>query len=317
MSASVEAAVGKRAPTVAAGHPGRPRARLAATASRWLFIAPAVAYVAVFFGYPVVKNIVMSFQDYTTRTFFTGEAPWVGFANYAATFRSSLFTTTVVNTALFTIGSIVAQFLIGLGLALFFRRHFPLSGFLRGLLLLPWLLPLIASSAVWKWILDQDSGALNQLLGLFGTPPVPWLVSPDLALIAVIGVNIWLGIPFNTTILYSGLQSVPQELYEAAALDGAVGARAFRYITWPSIRSVVSVVIVLGVVYTLKVVDIILGLTGGGPANSTQTLATNAYHQSFVNFQFGQGAAVSNVLIVVSFVFAVVYISISRKAVDE
>jgi multiple sugar transport system permease protein len=297
--------------------PGRNRSRALATASRWLFIAPAAIFVAVFFGYPVVKNVLMSFQAYTTRTFFTGEAPWVGFDNYAKTFGSSVFTTTLVNTGLFTIGSIVMQFVIGLGLALFFRRNFPLSGFLRGLLLLPWLLPLIASSAVWKWLLDQDSGALNQFLGVFGVPAVPWLVSPSLALVAVIGVNIWLGIPFNTTILYSGLQSVPQELYEAAELDGAVGVKAFRYITWPSIRSVVSVVIVLGIVYTLKVVDIILGLTGGGPANSTQTLATNAYHQSFVNFQFGIGAAVSNVLIVVSFVFAVVYISVSRKAVDE
>jgi multiple sugar transport system permease protein len=317
MTATVDAAVDSRRPTALTGRAPRPRARALATLSRWLFIAPAVVYVAIFFGYPVVKNVIMSFQDYTTRTFFTGEAPWVGFGNYAKTFSSSLFMTTIVNTALFTIGSIVAQFVLGLGLALFFKRNFPLSGFLRGLLLLPWLLPLIASSAVWKWILDQDSGALNQFLGLFGAPAIPWLVSPNLALLAVIGVNIWLGIPFNTTILYSGLQGVPQELYEAAALDGAVGVRAFRYITWPSIRSVVSVVIVLGVVYTLKVVDIILGLTGGGPANSTQTLATNAYHQSFVNFQFGEGAAVSNVLIVVSFIFAVVYISLSRKAVDE
>jgi multiple sugar transport system permease protein len=317
MTATVDAAVDSRRPTALTGRAPRPRARALATLSRWLFIAPAVVYVAIFFGYPVVKNVIMSFQDYTTRTFFTGEAPWVGFGNYAKTFSSSLFMTTIVNTALFTIGSIVAQFVLGLGLALFFKRNFPLSGFLRGLLLLPWLLPLIASSAVWKWILDQDSGALNQFLGLFGAPAIPWLVSPNLALLAVIGVNIWLGIPFNTTILYSGLQGVPQELYEAAALDGAVGVRAFRYITWPSIRSVVSVVIVLGVVYTLKVVDIILGLTGGGPANSTQTLATNAYHQSFVNFEFGQGAAVSNVLIVVSFVFAIVYIGLSRKAVDE
>src|SRR4051812_33133680 len=317
MTATVDAAVDARTAGTLTARAPKPRARYLASFSRWMFILPAVLYVAVFFGYPVVKNIVMSFQDYTTRTFFTGEAPWVGFENYVKTFTSSLFTTTIVNTALFTIGSIVAQFVIGLGLALFFNRNFPLSGFLRGLLLLPWLLPLIASSAVWKWILDQDSGALNQFLGLFGAPAIPWLVSPNLALHAVIGVNIWLGIPFNTTILYSGLQGVPQELYEAAALDGAVGVRAFRYITWPSIRSVVSVVIVLGVVYTLKVVDIILGLTGGGPANSTQTLATNAYHQSFVNFEFGQGAAVSNVLIVVSFVFAMVYIFISRKAVDE
>ena len=296
---------------------GKTRSRALKRASQWLFIAPAILFVAIFFGYPVVKNVIMSFQDYTTATFFTGEAPWVGVANYAQVFGSNLFGTTVLNTALFTVGSIVAQFVIGLALALFFRRNFPLNGFLRSLLLLPWLLPLIASSAVWKWILDQDSGALNQFLGLFGVPAVPWLVSPGLALVAVIGVNIWLGIPFNTTILYSGLQGVPPELYEAASLDGAVGVKAFRFITWPSIRPVVSVVIVLGVVYTLKVVDIILGLTGGGPANSTQTLATNAYQQSFVNFEFGVGAAVSNVLIVVSLAFALIYLSISRKEVDE
>ncbi|MGN8026538.1 carbohydrate ABC transporter permease [Microbacterium sp. 22242] len=295
----------------------RRRRRVGATISRWLFVAPAVLFVLMFFGYPVVKNITMSLQKYTTATFYTGEAPWVAFANYVSIFTSPLFSTTVINTALFTVGSIVLQFVIGLALALFFTRRFPLSGFLRSLLLLPWLLPLIASSAVWKWILDQDSGALNQFLGLFGIQPVPWLVSPGLALVAVIGVNVWLGIPFNTTILYSGLQAVPEELYEAAALDGAVGWRAFWHITWPSIRSVVSVVVVLGVVYTLKVVDIILGLTGGGPANSTQTLATWAYQKSFVQFAFGEGASISNVLIVVSLVFSMVYLYLSRKEVDE
>ena len=297
-------------------HPRR-KIHFARYAARWLFVAPAILFVAIFFGYPIVKNVTMSLEKYTTATFYTGEAPWVGIANYASVIGSSLFSTTVINTALFTVGSIVAQFILGLALALFFKRNFPLSGFLRSLLLLPWLLPLIASSAVWKWILDQDSGALNQFLGLFGVPHTPWLVSPSLALVAVIGVNIWLGIPFNTTILYSGLQAVPEELYEAAALDGATGWKAFWSITWPSIRSVVSVVIVLGVVYTLKVVDIILGLTGGGPANSTQTLATWAYQKSFVQFEFGQGAAVSNVLIVVSLVFAMVYLYITRKEVDE
>lgn len=301
----------------AALRPGQRRARLLSGTTRWLFVIPAALFVAVFFGYPIVKNVIMSFQDYSTKTFFTGEAPWVGIQNYVQVFSSSVFTTSLINTGLFTVGSIVMQFVIGLSLALFFKRNFPLAGFLRGLLLLPWLLPLIASSAVWKWLLDQDSGALNQFLHIFGVAPVPWLSSPNLALIAVIGVNIWLGIPFNTTILYSGLQAVPEELYEAASLDGATGWKAFRHITWPSIRPVVSVVIVLGVVYTLKVVDLILGLTGGGPANSTQTLATNAYHQSFINFQFGIGAAVSNVLIVVSFVFAMVYLAITRKAVDE
>jgi len=308
--------VGAAAVSAPARRHRRGRARVIRDVSHWMFLVPAVAFVGVFFGYPIVKNVVMSFQDYTTKTFFTGAAPWVGLQNYRTVITGSLFSTSLLNTALFTVGSIVLQFSIGLALALFFRRNFPLGGFLRGLLLLPWLLPMIASSAVWKWMLDQENGALNQFLRLFGVPAVPWLVSPHLALIAVIGVNVWLGIPFNTTILYSGLQGVPDELYEAAALDGAIGVRAFRYITWRSIRPVVSVVIVLGVVYTLKVVDIILGLTNGGPANSTQTLATNAYQESFVNFQFGIGAAVSNVLIVVSLVFAFLYLAISRREVD-
>ena len=315
-SLHVEAAEARSRPRPGGGR-SRSRNRTLHYLTRWLFVAPAIIFVLVFFGYPIVQNVVMSLQDYTTATFYTGEAPWVGLTNYVNVIGNPLFSTTVVNTLLFTVGSIVFQFGIGMGLALFFKRHFPLSGFLRSLLLLPWLLPLIASAAVWKWILDQGSGALNQFLGLFGVQPVPWLVSPSLALIAVIGVNIWLGIPFNTTILYSGLQAVPEELYEAAALDGAVGWKAFWHITWPSIRSVVSVVVVLGVVLTLKVVDIILGLTGGGPANSTQTLATWAYQKSFVQFAFGQGAAVSNVLIVVSLLFAVVYLYMTRKEVDE
>jgi len=314
---SVNADISQASRTIGGAPRPRRKIHFARYAARWMFVAPAILFVAIFFGYPIVKNVMMSLEKYTTATFYTGEAPWVGIANYASVIGSSLFSTTVINTALFTVGSIVAQFILGLGLALFFKRNFPLSGFLRSLLLLPWLLPLIASSAVWKWILDQDSGALNQFLGLFGVPHTPWLVSPSLALVAVIGVNIWLGIPFNTTILYSGLQAVPEELYEAASLDGATGWKAFWSITWPSIRSVVSVVIVLGVVYTLKVVDIILGLTGGGPANSTQTLATWAYQKSFVQFEFGQGAAVSNVLIVVSLVFAMVYLYITRKEVDE
>jgi multiple sugar transport system permease protein len=279
------------------------------------FLVPAVAYLLVFFGYPVVQNIAMGFQEYTTRTFYTGEAPWVGLDNYAAVLSSNLFGTALLNTALFTVGSIAGQFVIGLAIAVFFQRRFPLSATLRSLLLLPWLIPLIVSGAVWRWILDQDNGALNQFLGVVGLADRPgWLTSTSLALIAVIGVNIWIGIPFNTTILYGGLQDVPQELYEAAALDGATGWRAFRHVTWPLLRPVVNVVLVLGVVYTIKVLDIILGLTDGGPANATQTIATQAYHLSFQEFEFGEGAAMGNVLIVISLVFALLYLRANRRA---
>jgi multiple sugar transport system permease protein len=299
--------------------PARRNARRREKTVQWLFLVPAIVYVLVFFGYPVVKNLMMGFQEYTTRTFYTGEAPWVGLANYADVVGSPIFRTTVVNTALFTVGSIAGQFVIGLLFALFFRRKFPLGNVLRSLLLLPWLLPVIAGTSVWKWILDQDSGVLNGLLQDLHlvSGPVPWLTSPDVALVAVVLVNVWLGIPFNTTLLYSGLQEIPEELYEAGALDGATGWKAFWHITWPNLRSVVNVVLVLGVIYTLKVLDIILGLTGGGPANATQTLATDSYRRSFQEFSFGTGAAVSNVLIVVSLVFALVYLRVNRRAVDE
>jgi len=310
--------VAERSPLTTEDQPHKPVSRTPERALQLLFLVPAVAYLLLFFGYPVVKNILMGFQHYTTSTFYTGEAPWVGLANYSAVIGSAVFSKALVNTALFTIGSIAGQFVIGLALAVFFRRKFPLSGVLRSLLLLPWLIPLIVSGTVWRWILDQDNGALNRFLGAAHLADRPgWLTSTSLALIAVIIVNIWIGIPFNATILYGGLQDIPEELYEAAEMDGATGWRAFRHVTWPLLRPVVGVVLVLGVVYTIKVLDIILGLTGGGPANATQTIATQSYHLSFQQYDFGQGAALGNILIIISLVFAVLYLRANRKAVDE
>ncbi|MDQ0278561.1 multiple sugar transport system permease protein [Arthrobacter silviterrae] len=302
----------------AKSQPRRPRVRFdRETTTKVLFVVPAGLFMVLYFGYPVVKNLTMSFQDFTTKTFFTGEAPWIGVQNYVTVISSNLFGPAMLNTALFTIGSILGQFVIGMALAVFFNKKFPLSGFLRAMLLLPWLLPLIVASATWRSILDQDSGILNQFLGTFGIPAVPWLTSPSVALIAVIIVNIWIGIPFNVTLLYGGLQDIPAELYEAGALDGATGWKSFWHITWPNMRPVVSVVLVLGVVYTIKVLDIILGLTNGGPANATQTIAVRSYQESFVNFQFGVGAAFSNILILISLVFAIIYLRANRRAVDE
>jgi multiple sugar transport system permease protein len=305
-------------PAAAPAGRGSPR-KLTTRLVEVAFIVPAVVYLLLFFGYPVVKNVVMGFQEYTTKTFFTGEAPWVGLANYRNVVGDAIFSRSISNTVLFTAGSILGQFVLGLAIALFFHKRFALSGVLRSLILLPWLIPMIAGTAVWRWILDADNGALNRVLsaipGLDLSPN--WLTSTSLALVAVIGVNIWLGIPFNMTILYGGLQEIPEELYEAGALDGATGWRAFRHITWPLLRPVVTVVLVLGVVYTLKVLDVILGLTNGGPANSTQTISTFSYDMSFRQFDFGAGAALGNILIVISLIFAVVYLRLNRKAVDE
>ncbi|WP_443055403.1 carbohydrate ABC transporter permease [Streptomyces sp. NBC_00704] len=290
--------------------------RLREPVARWMFVAPAGVYLTLFFGYPVVKNVVMSFQQYSTTTFYTGAAPFVGLRNYAEVLSSDLFSEALLTTALFTVGSLAGQFALGLALALFFRRRFPLGGVLRSLLLLPWLLPLVASGATWRRMLDTDTGVVNDALrGLhLVSSGVPWLTGTSEALVSVIVVNIWVGVPFNTAILYGGLQDIPTRLYEAARIDGAGPVATFRHVTWPLLRPVAGVVLVLGVMYTLKVLDIVLVVTGGGPAGATETLATRSYELSFRQFAFGRGAALGNVLVVVSLGCAFLYLHANRRA---
>ncbi|MCQ4211225.1 carbohydrate ABC transporter permease [Streptomyces longispororuber] len=282
--------------------------------SQWGFIAPAVVFMLLFFGYPLVRNVVMSFQDFSPSTFFDGKSPFNGTDNWSKVFHDDLFGKALWHTIVFTIGSLVGQFGIGLALAVFFTKKFPLNGFLRSLILLPWLVPMVVSGIVWRRILDQDTGVLNSFadtLGLGGH--TPWLTSPGMALFSVILVNIWIGIPFNMVILYGGLQEIPKELYEAASLDGASAWRTFRSITLPLLKPVITVVLVLGFMSTVKILDLILALTDGGPADSTQTLGTLTYQNSFVQLDFGAGAVVGNVLILISAVFAVFYLRANRS----
>ena len=293
--------------------PDAARTRRRRRLTQWGFVAPAVVFMLLFFGYPLVRNIVMSFQHYTPKTFFTGEAPFNGTDNWASVFQDALFGKALWHTLVFTAGSLLGQFCIGLALAVFFNRKFPLNGVLRSLILLPWLVPMVVSGVVWRRILDQDTGVLNSFLDTIGLgSSIPWLTSPNMALLSVILVNIWIGIPFNLVILYGGLQEVPKDLYEAAALDGASAWRTFRSITLPMLKPVITVVLVLGFMSTVKILDLILALTDGGPADATQTLGTLTYQNSFVELDFGAGAVVGNVLIIMSAVFAVFYLRANR-----
>ncbi|MET9778867.1 sugar ABC transporter permease [Streptomyces sp. NPDC006367] len=298
--------------SAAAPDPARLRRRR--RLSQWGFVAPAVVFMLLFFGYPLVRNVVMSFQDYTPKTFFTGEAPFNGTDNWSAVFHDALFGKALWHTLVFTVGSLLGQFCIGLALAVFFSRRFPLNGVLRSLILLPWLVPMVVSGIVWRRILDQDTGVLNSFLDTLGLGGhTPWLTSPHMALLSVILVNIWIGIPFNMVILYGGLQEIPKELHEAASLDGASAWRTFRSVTLPMLKPVITVVLVLGFMSTVKILDLILALTEGGPADSTQTLGTLTYQNSFVQLDFGAGAVVGNVLILISAVFAVFYLRANRS----
>jgi multiple sugar transport system permease protein len=153
------------------------------------------------------------------------------------------------------------------------------------------------------------------VLRSLGVAPVNWLTSPQWSLISVVIVNIWIGIPFNLVVLYSGLQTIPASLYEAAALDGANGWQRFWRVTFPLLRPVSAITLLLGLIYTLKVFDIIWIMTRGGPADSSTTFATWSYRLGFGNLlpAFGPGAAVGNLLIVIAIAFGLIYIRIQRK----
>jgi multiple sugar transport system permease protein len=285
---------------------------------RWsalAFIAPLVAYLVLFYGYPLYRNIDLSIHDYTPRAFVQGDAEFTGLSNLADVVGSDAFGPALWTTAVFTLASIAVQYAIGLALAVFFRTSFPLSPVLRAMFLVPWLLPMIVSASTWSWMLNSDHGIVNSALSAFGIGQINWLTSPEWALTSVIVANIWLGIPFNLVILYAGLQNVPDELYEAAALDGAGPWQRFRHVTMPLLRPVSAITLLLGLVYTLKVVDVIWIMTLGGPGGSSTTLAIWSYRRAFGTGQpdFSQAAAVGNLLIVLALAFGLVHLYLQRR----
>ncbi|MFF4488159.1 carbohydrate ABC transporter permease [Streptomyces sp. NPDC001544] len=289
----------------------RRRSRLTALA----FVAPLLAYLAAFYVYPLYRNLDLSLRDYTVRSFVAGDAPFSGWDNFRKVLDDPTFGPAMRHTMVFTFVSIAFQYVIGLALAVFFNRHFRLSTVLRALFLIPWLLPLIVSASTWSWMFNSESGVVNYFLHFFGVGPVDWLTSPDWALTSVIVANIWIGIPFNLVILYSGLQNIPAELYEAAALDGASAWQQFRRITFPLLRPVSAITLLLGLVYTLKVFDLIWIMTKGGPGDASSTLATWSYQLGFGTLlpKFGPGAAVGNILILIALVFGLLHVRVQRR----
>ena len=290
---------------------GRPRSGQWAA---WAFLAPVVIYMLLFYAYPLYRNLDLSLRNYTVRSFVDGNAEFIGFGNYVTIFKSPTFWPAVIHTFVFTIVSLIFQFAIGLVLAVFFVKKFHLSATLRALFLIPWLLPLIVSASTWSWMFNSDSGVVNSALSWIGIGPVNWLTSPQWALTSVIIANVWIGIPFNLVVLYSGLQNIPTDVYEAASIDGAGAWNTFWRVTFPLLRPVSAITLLLGFVYTLKVFDIIWIMTRGGPGDASTTLAVWSYRLGFGTIvpKFGPGAAVGNLLIVIALMFGLVYLTVQR-----
>jgi multiple sugar transport system permease protein len=294
------------------GAAGRRTSRRRRALVRSLFLLPAVLYLLAFFLYPIIYNIFISVQRYSAVSFIQNSGQFNGLENYRAVVNSPTPTIghVLLNTLLFVGISLVFQYGIGLALAVFFSRRFPANVFLRSLILIPWLLPPVVAGTILTFMFDTNSGLINRVLTGLGlvSQPVGWLTSPHMAMATVILASIWIGIPFNMVLLYGGLQEIPRQLFEAARVDGANAFQMFRRITFPMLRNVSSVVVLLGIIYTIKAFDQIYIMTGGGPANGTQVLSTWSYLLSFSNLNFGQGAAVGNMLMAIALICAVIYI---------
>lgn len=275
-----------------------------------LFVAPALLYMMVFVGYPIVRNLILSMQEVTVRTLLSPEKPFLGFQNYINIFQDSVFRSAIWNTLLYTFGSLILQFLIGFLLALFFGQNFRFAKPIRGLLMMPWMIPVTVTALIFKFIFGTDVGILNYMLTTLGlvSENIDWLTSSGTAMIAIILANVWIGIPFNMILISTGLTTIPSELYESASIDGAGKVQSFFKITLPLLRPTIESVLILGFIYTFKVFDLVHVMTGGGPVNSTQMLSTYSYKLSFEMFQYSKGSAVANVLFAILLVVSVIYL---------
>lgn len=281
----------------------------------FMFTLPAVIYMLIFIGYPMIENLILSLKNVDVYTFAQPDnQQFVGIANYLELFTdtNSIMSKSIVNTLIFTVGSIFFQFFIGFGLALLFSKKFRGCSFFRGVTMISWLLPVTVAGLLFKFMFASSGGIVNQFLMSLHIldAPLDWLLEPGSAMVAIIVANIWIGIPFNMMLLITGLTTIPAEVYESANLDGAGKIQTLFSITIPMIRPAIMSVLTLGFVYTFKVFDLVWVMTKGGPVNATELVSTYAYRLSFEEFQFSKGAAAANVLFLILLVVGCFYIKL-------
>ena len=283
-----------------------------------LFALPAVVYMLIFVGYPIVHNIILGFQDVDVMNFLRGQKHFVGFENYVQLFHDEVFFKSVGNTFVFTVCCLFFQFLIGFALAMFFNRKFSFARPVRGILMMPWMIPMTITALMFKFMFSTKVGVVNNILTGLGitSANIEWLTDQNIAMIPVIIANVWIGIPFNMILISTGLTSIPGEVYESAAIDGAGPFQQFIRITLPLMRSTIESILVLGFIYTFKVYDLVYVMTSGGPVNSTQLMSTYSYKLSFDNFLYSKGSAVANALLVILLLVGIVYLRITTRGED-
>jgi multiple sugar transport system permease protein len=270
----------------------------------YLFVLPLVVLVLLLIAYPLGSAVYLSLTEK-----YVGYPPrFVGLKNYVELTGDAVFRKVVWNSAVFTVVSVTVKLMIGLLMALSLHQALFARRLVRGILLLPWVVPTVITALAWHWMFDALRGFINvslETLGLIGTP-IAWLGQPATAMLAVVVVNIWRGFPFFGVSLLAGLQAIPAELYEAAAVDGASAIERFRHVTLPGLRPVIFVTALISTIFTLNDFNIVYVMTRGGPGIATHILATYTYEVGFQALRWGRAVAVSMYLMPLVVVMIVV-----------
>jgi multiple sugar transport system permease protein len=276
----------------------------------YVLIAPSVILLAGLLGWPLVEAIILSFYKVNPMTL---QSSFVGLENYAATTSDASFWNALGNNFIWLGGSLVLQIGAGVGCALLLNRSFPGRSLARALILFPYLLPVVVTALVWQWMLDPLYGIVNETLLRFGLQPHDWLGSMPEAMVAVITVGSWRVFPFVVIAVLARLQSIPRQLYEAAAVDGASGVARFWDITVPQLSRVLFVIILLRAIWDFREFDLIFLLTGGGPVAGTTTLPILVYREAFSLFRMGRALAIAVVMLAIMAAFIAVYFRVARR----
>ncbi len=258
----------------------------------YALLFPTALLIVVLIGFPFLRALWLSFHK---KLLGAQDAPWIGLKNYTTVLQDHAFWASVKNTVIFTGGSIGLKLLIGLTVALILNEALPLRALWRSIVLLPYAMPTLVSVLVWKWMYNDVGGVFNYLLQKSNIQETPtlWLADPSKAMGSVIAVNVWRGFPFFVITILAGLQAVPQELYDAAKVDGAGVWSRFIKVTLPGITPVMAVVTLFSTILTFNDFSIIWILTRGGPGGATDVLSTLTYKIAIPGLELGKGVAVS------------------------